>query len=151
MTDSEASFTLVPSSDHHKLSDDWIAINGGIGFSPDTSIQAALRRQYPELALTVTTSGNGLVSNRYHRPAKANATVQWLSSNSLPLATLPPISISSTNPCSAIATSTLAALAAVYQTDSSKVEHSPSISTDGVRNTSSYILCRWATSRCSTY
>ena len=65
MADSEESFTLVPSSDHHKLSDDWKAINGGIGFSPDTSIQAALRRQYPDLALTVTTSGNGLVSNRF--------------------------------------------------------------------------------------
>lgn len=60
MSDSEP-FTLVTSSasSHHKAFEDWEAINGAVGFNPDTSFQAALRRQYIGLALTVTTSGNG--------------------------------------------------------------------------------------------
>ncbi|KAL9129775.1 MAG: hypothetical protein Q9175_007204, partial [Cornicularia normoerica] len=57
MSDSEA-FTLVTSSSRPKTFDDWEAINGASGFNPDTSLQAALRRQYPGLALTVTTNGN---------------------------------------------------------------------------------------------
>lgn len=57
MSDSE--YTLVTSSSHHKLSDDWIDINGAVGFNPDTALQAALRRQNPDLALTVTVSSNG--------------------------------------------------------------------------------------------
>ena len=57
MADSEP-FTMVTTSSHHKVADDWGAINGAVGFSPDISIQAALRRQYPDLALTVTTNGN---------------------------------------------------------------------------------------------
>ena len=63
MSDSE-SFTLVTSSasSHHKVFDDWEAINGAVGFNPDTSLQAAFRRQYPGLALTVTMNGNGTSS-----------------------------------------------------------------------------------------
>lgn len=58
MSDSE-SFTVVTSSSRPKVFDDWEAINGAVGFNPDTSLQAALHRQYPGLALTVTNSGNG--------------------------------------------------------------------------------------------
>lgn len=63
MSDSEQ-FTVVTSSasSHRKVFEDWEAINGAVGFNPDTSLQAALHRQYPDLALTVTTNGNGTSS-----------------------------------------------------------------------------------------
>ena len=63
MSDSEQ-FTVVTSSasSHRRVFEDWEAINGAVGFNPDTSLQAALHRQYPDLALTVTTSANGTFS-----------------------------------------------------------------------------------------
>ena len=65
MSDSE--YTLVTSSSHHKLSDDWIDINGAVGFNPDIALQAALRRQNPDLALTVTISSNGTSTIAFQR------------------------------------------------------------------------------------
>lgn len=61
MSDSEG-FTIVTSSSDHKVFSDWEAINGATGFNPDTALQAAIRRQNPGLALTVTTNGNGTSS-----------------------------------------------------------------------------------------
>lgn len=61
MSDSEA-YTIVTSSSNHNVFEDWEAINGAVGFNADTSFQAALRRQNPGLALTVTTSDNGTSS-----------------------------------------------------------------------------------------
>lgn len=59
MSDSEA-FTLVSSS-WHKVYDDYEGIGSGHYADVDTSLQKALRQQYPELALTVTIAGNGTV------------------------------------------------------------------------------------------
>ena len=59
MTDSEA-FTLVSTSSHHQVFDDYIDINSGKVYNPHTYLQDALRRQYPELALTVTVRINGM-------------------------------------------------------------------------------------------
>ena len=61
MSDLEG-FTIVTSSSDHKIFPDWEAINGATGFNPNTSLEAVLRRQYADLALTVTTSGNGTSS-----------------------------------------------------------------------------------------
>ena len=63
MSDTEP-FTVVTSSasSHRKVFEDWEAINDAVGFNPDTSLQAALYRQYPDLALTVTTNANGTYS-----------------------------------------------------------------------------------------
>ena len=61
ISDSEG-FTVVTSSNHPQIYSDWVGINGAAGFSPDIALQAALRRQYPGLALTVTTSNNGTSS-----------------------------------------------------------------------------------------
>ena len=61
MSDSEE-FTVITSSNHPQIFGDWVGINGAAGFNPDTALQAALRRQYPGLALTVTTNSNGASS-----------------------------------------------------------------------------------------
>lgn len=59
MRDSEQ-FTLVTSFSHPKvIHDEWVAINGANGFDPDTALQAAFRRLYPKMALTVTIGSNG--------------------------------------------------------------------------------------------
>ena len=63
MADSE-DYTFVTTSSHHKVGDDWEAINGAVGFNPNISLLAALRRQYPGLAITVTLSSNGTLSTR---------------------------------------------------------------------------------------
>lgn len=59
---SDSDFTLVTTSSHHKVFNDFETINSATGFNPDTSLQAALRRHNPDLALTVTTSSNGTFS-----------------------------------------------------------------------------------------
>ena len=59
MSDSEA-FTLVSTSSHHQILDDYVDINSGKVYNPHTYLQAALRRQYSELALTVTNARNGM-------------------------------------------------------------------------------------------
>ncbi len=58
MSDSEA-FQLVTTSSHHKIFDDYEELRSGHAFDQDTSLQKALRGQYPELALTVTSASNG--------------------------------------------------------------------------------------------
>lgn len=57
MAESEA-FTVITSSSHHNVFEDYEEINSAHGFNLNTAIQAALRRQYPELNLTVTTAKN---------------------------------------------------------------------------------------------
>ena len=58
MLDSEA-YTLVTSGSHHQVFDDLIDAKSGKSCDLNIYLQAALRRQYPELALTVTVSSNG--------------------------------------------------------------------------------------------
>lgn len=53
-------FTLVDVSSKPHLYDDYKKLYGAQLGDPDVSIQAALRRQYPELSLTVTAPGNGI-------------------------------------------------------------------------------------------
>lgn len=53
-------FELVTTSiSHHRVYDDYERLNDGHDPDLDTSLQKALRQQYPELALTVTVAGNG--------------------------------------------------------------------------------------------
>lgn len=59
MSDSEG-FTLVSTSSQHQVFDDYLDINSGKVYNPHTYLQSALRRQYPELALTVTARYNGM-------------------------------------------------------------------------------------------
>lgn len=61
MSDSEP-FALITTSSHRKVFDDYEELNSGHGYDADTSLQAALRRQYPDLALTVTVTSNGTSS-----------------------------------------------------------------------------------------
>lgn len=55
MSDSEA-FTLVTSSSHQKLYDDYGELQSAHLADPATFITTALRRQYPELCLTITSA-----------------------------------------------------------------------------------------------
>ncbi|KAL2038934.1 hypothetical protein N7G274_008274 [Stereocaulon virgatum] len=57
MIDSEA-YTLVTTTSHHQVWDDYVDVNSGKGYNLNTYLQAALRRQYPELCLTVTLANN---------------------------------------------------------------------------------------------
>ena len=62
---SDCDFINVPSVDssgQSKLLNHWEGINGGLGFNPDISLQAVIRRHHPSMALTVTTSNNGTPS-----------------------------------------------------------------------------------------
>lgn len=52
-------FQLVTTSDRHRIYDDYEEVNSGHGYDLDTTLQGALRRQYPGLALTVSTSSSG--------------------------------------------------------------------------------------------
>ena len=53
MSESEA-FTLVTASSHHRIFDDYEEMGSGHVADLDTTLQKALRQQYPELSLTVT-------------------------------------------------------------------------------------------------
>lgn len=55
MSDSE-DFTLVNSSSRRKIYDDYEEIGSGHYADVHTTLQKALRQQYPELSLTVTLS-----------------------------------------------------------------------------------------------
>lgn len=57
--DSEA-YMLVTTTNHHQNFEDYVDANSGKAYNLDVSLQAALRRQYPELALTVTVASNGI-------------------------------------------------------------------------------------------
>ena len=59
MSDSEAFELVAAPNDDHKVFVDYEGIHSAHGFDPDTSLQAAFRKKYPELALTVTSSNNG--------------------------------------------------------------------------------------------
>ncbi len=59
MSDS-TEFQLVTTFSHHKIFDEYEELNSGHGYDADTTIQAALRRQYPGLSMTVTPAGNGI-------------------------------------------------------------------------------------------
>lgn len=51
-------FTMVTSSSHQKVYDDYEEVNSGHAYDLDTSIRAALRRLFPELNLTVAPAQN---------------------------------------------------------------------------------------------
>lgn len=57
--DSEA-YMLVTNSSHHQNYEDYVEVNSGRSYDLNVYLQAALRRQYPELALTVTLTSNGM-------------------------------------------------------------------------------------------
>ncbi|KAL8673922.1 MAG: hypothetical protein Q9168_001669 [Polycauliona sp. 1 TL-2023] len=57
MLDSEA-YTLVTTSSHHQNFDDYTAVKSGKTYDLNVYLEVALRRQYPELALTNTVAGN---------------------------------------------------------------------------------------------
>ena len=61
-TSNNNDFTLVDVNSRPHLYDEYKKLFGGQVADPDVSIQAALRRQYPELSLTVTSPGNGINS-----------------------------------------------------------------------------------------
>ena len=63
MSEAEA-FQLVTSS-HHKVFDDYEDLHSAHGFDSNTSLQAALRRQYPDLAITVTIATNGILPHSF--------------------------------------------------------------------------------------
>ena len=53
-------FTVVHSWKDAHIYDAYKKIFSAELADPDTSLQAALRRQYPDLCLTVTSAGNGI-------------------------------------------------------------------------------------------
>ncbi|KAI4185063.1 MAG: hypothetical protein LQ348_004430 [Seirophora lacunosa] len=57
MHDTEA-YTLVTAASQHQTFDDYVDVKSGKDYDLNVYLQAALRRQYPELALTVTRSSN---------------------------------------------------------------------------------------------
>ncbi|CAL8576359.1 hypothetical protein XPA_002245 [Xanthoria parietina] len=57
MLHSEA-YTLVTTSSHHQSLDDYVDVKSGKAYDLNVYLQAALRRQYPELALTSTVDRN---------------------------------------------------------------------------------------------
>ena len=57
--DSEA-YMLVTTASHHQNYEDYVDVKSGKGYDLNVALQAALRRQYPELALTVTLTSNGI-------------------------------------------------------------------------------------------
>lgn len=57
--DSEA-YTLITISSHHQNYEDYVDVKSGKSYDLNVYLQAALRRQYPELALTVTVDRNGI-------------------------------------------------------------------------------------------
>ena len=59
MSDSEA-YTLITTTSRHQNFDDYVDANSGKAYNINVYLQAALRRQYPELALTVTIAQNGM-------------------------------------------------------------------------------------------
>ena len=59
MLDSEA-YTLVTTSSRHQNYDDYVDAKSGKAYDLNVYLQAALRHQYPELALTVTVDRNGM-------------------------------------------------------------------------------------------
>lgn len=59
MLHSEA-YTLVTTSSHHQNLDDYVDVKSGKAYDLNVYLQAALRRQYPELALTSTVDRNGM-------------------------------------------------------------------------------------------
>ena len=54
-------FTLVNTSSRHRIFDDWERLHNSHVADTDTSLQAYLRGQYPELSLTVTSTGSGML------------------------------------------------------------------------------------------
>ncbi len=57
--DSEA-YTLVTTTSHHQNFEDYVDANSGKAYNLNVYLQAALRRQYPELALTATYANDGI-------------------------------------------------------------------------------------------
>ena len=59
MHNSEA-YTLVTTASQHQTFDDYVDVKSGKSYDLNVYLQAALRRQYPELALTVSPASNGI-------------------------------------------------------------------------------------------
>ncbi|KAI4171535.1 MAG: hypothetical protein LQ346_008733 [Caloplaca aetnensis] len=59
MLNSEA-YTLVTTASQHQTYEDYVNVNSGRVYNLNVYLQAALRRQYPELALTVALDANGM-------------------------------------------------------------------------------------------
>jgi hypothetical protein len=57
--DSEA-YMLVTTTSHHQNYEDYVDANSGKAYNLNVYLQAALRCQYPELALTVTLASDGI-------------------------------------------------------------------------------------------
>ena len=57
--DSEA-YMLVTTASHRQNYEDYVDVKSGKIYDLNVYLQAALRRQYPELALTVTLTSNGI-------------------------------------------------------------------------------------------
>ncbi|KAL8975141.1 MAG: hypothetical protein Q9197_000627 [Variospora fuerteventurae] len=57
MADKDA-FTLINEASHHKVYDDYDTLSSGHLIDPQTFLTAALRRAYPELAVTCTSARN---------------------------------------------------------------------------------------------
>ena len=60
MLNTEA-YTLVTTASQHQTFDDYVEVKSGKAYDLNVYLQAALRRQYPELALTVTNANNGIL------------------------------------------------------------------------------------------
>ena len=110
--DSEA-YMLVTTASQHQNYEDYAEVKSGKSYDLNVYLQAALRRQYPELALTVTLASNGISIPSPFLPlpilirqsSSADMVCQSISWPSHLPATRPPPSISSTNPSSAHAIS----------------------------------------------
>lgn len=63
--DSEA-YTLVTTTGHHHNVEDYVDVKSGKNYDLNIYLQAALRRQYLELALTVTVASNGEFLLSFH-------------------------------------------------------------------------------------
>ena len=149
MSDSEP-FALITTSSHHKVFDDYEELNSGHGYDANTSLQAALRRQYPGLALTVTLASNS-TSPQSSVFASPLIGFQYPSFNLLPVARLLPTLTSPMNPSSAFDTSLLGTAAAGFLTSLSMGARLQNTIINGATSTSSYTLSRLASIRYSTY
>lgn len=59
MLESEA-YTLVTTSSQHQNYDDYVDVKSAKSYDLNVYLQAALRRQYPQLALTATVDHDGM-------------------------------------------------------------------------------------------
>ena len=146
MQESEA-YTLITTTSHHQNYDNYVDANSGKIYNLNVYLQAAFRRQYPELALTVTTVSNGKPS--------VPQTQLWrtLSDAMLPQSTSSP-SHSLVTPLPPSTYLMKVSFAYVTSSDPPPLANpvlSPNIATSGAMSTSSFTLCGWGSGDISTY